>query len=414
MRSLIAIGMVLCSATSILLFGVQGVTAGVREKRVALVIGNSQYINTPALRNPINDAQDITEKLRTLHFEVQIALDLTGAGLKEIVRAFSERAKGADVALFFFAGHGIQIQDKNYILGVDANISTKAFIEQTTLPADEVIRLLELESRINLIFLDACRNNPLVESLSKDVRSSVRPGLAEMRRTFPDTLIAFSARAGDLAEDGQGRNSPYTIALTTHLGDEDVPITNMLILTNREVRASTEGRQSADFTTGMTRLFYFNPKNEETTPPTEFSNAEIIDKFDDWQVLCKKRADGKGKSCGAVQSVTATERKNISLTVYFQRFNNGVRTLRVFAPLGVLMPPGLGLKVDDKDVGHAPFIKCVRFGCYALVMVDDALFTKLRQGNTAIFVIFQTEESGFGIPISLSGFADAVRALERL
>ncbi len=133
----------------------------------------------------------------------------------------------------------------------------------------------------------------------------------------------------------------------------------------------------------------------------------------DWQVVCKDPPPGaKNGVCALVQSVTAEDRNNIGLTVYFQKFSNGTRVLRVFAPLGVLLPPGLGLKIDDKDVGHAPFLRCHNFACYAQVVVEDQLIEQLKTGKTAIFIIFQTEEAGIGIPISLAGFGEALAALQ--
>jgi invasion protein IalB len=133
----------------------------------------------------------------------------------------------------------------------------------------------------------------------------------------------------------------------------------------------------------------------------------------DWQVVCKAPPPGsKTETCALVQSVTADDRNNVGLTVYFQKFSNGTRVLRVFAPLGILLPPGLGLKIDDQDVGHAPFLRCHSFACYAQVVVEDGLVDKLRTGKTAIFIIFQTEEAGIGIPISLAGFSQALAALK--
>lgn len=132
----------------------------------------------------------------------------------------------------------------------------------------------------------------------------------------------------------------------------------------------------------------------------------------DWQIVCKAPPPGaKNDVCAIVQSVTAEDRNNVGLTVYFQRFSDGRRVLRVFAPLGVLLPPGLGLKIDNKDVGHAPFVRCNSFACYAQVVVDDPLVEKMKNGKTAVFIIFQTEEAGIGIPISLAGFGQALNGL---
>jgi invasion protein IalB len=133
----------------------------------------------------------------------------------------------------------------------------------------------------------------------------------------------------------------------------------------------------------------------------------------DWQVVCKPPPPGaKNEVCALVQSVTAEDRNNIGLTVYFQKFSDGKRVLRVFAPLGVLLPPGLGLKIDDKDVGHAPFVRCHNFACYAQVVVEPPLIEQLKTGKTAVFIIFQSEEAGIGIPISLAGFSQALAALQ--
>ncbi|HEX9882047.1 MAG TPA: invasion associated locus B family protein [Hyphomicrobium sp.] len=133
----------------------------------------------------------------------------------------------------------------------------------------------------------------------------------------------------------------------------------------------------------------------------------------DWQIVCKDPPPGaKNEVCALVQSVTAEDKDNIGLTVYFQKFSNGTRVLRVFAPLGILLPPGLGLKIDDKDVGHAPFLRCHTFACYAQVVLEDPLVEQLKNGKTAIFIIFQTEEAGVGIPISLAGFKKALAELK--
>ena len=133
----------------------------------------------------------------------------------------------------------------------------------------------------------------------------------------------------------------------------------------------------------------------------------------DWQVVCKPPPAGaKGDVCALVQSVSAEDRQNVGLTIYFQKFSNGSRVLRVFAPLGVLLPTGIGLKIDNADVGHAPFLRCQSFACYAQVVADDTLVGKFKTGKTAMFVIFQSEEAGIGIPVSLNGFAQAIDALK--
>lgn len=152
------------------------------------------------------------------------------------------------------------------------------------------------------------------------------------------------------------------------------------------------------------------PKAAALSP--QFADGTVKGQYGDWQYVCKPPPPGaKNEVCALVQSVTAEDRKNVGLTIYFQKFSNGTKVLRVFAPVGILLPPGVGLKVDGVDIGHAPFLRCHTFACYAQVTVEDKLVQQLSTGKTAIFIIFQTEEAGIGIPISLAGFADGLSAL---
>ncbi len=178
------------------------------------------------------------------------------------------------------------------------------------------------------------------------------------------------------------------------------------------------GNTAICLVTGLSVLVLFlalavlsiSPANAQDTKAPE---GAVKAQHGDWQVVCKAPPPGSQKEvCALVQSVTAEDRNNVGLTVYFQKFSNGTRVLRVFAPLGILLPPGLGLKIDNKDVGHAPFLRCHTFACYAQVVVEDKLVEQLKTGKTAIFIIFQTEEAGIGIPISLSGFAEALPEIE--
>jgi invasion protein IalB len=149
-----------------------------------------------------------------------------------------------------------------------------------------------------------------------------------------------------------------------------------------------------------------------TAASAQARDGKVRSQHGDWQIVCKPPPPGASNEvCAIVQSVTAEDRNNVGLTVYFQRFSDGTQVLRVFAPLGVLLPPGLGLKIDGQDVGNAPFLRCHSFACYAQVTVDAKLVEKLSTGKTAIFIIFQTEEAGIGIPISLAGFQDALKKL---
>ncbi len=125
----------------------------------------------------------------------------------------------------------------------------------------------------------------------------------------------------------------------------------------------------------------------------------------DWQIRCDKPADSRGEQCALIQSVTAEDRPNVGLTVIILKTaDTKSRLMRVLAPLGVLLPSGLGLRIDNADVGRAGFVRCLPNGCVSEVVMDDKLVGQMRSGQQATFIIFQTPDEGIGIPMSLSGF----------
>jgi invasion protein IalB len=129
--------------------------------------------------------------------------------------------------------------------------------------------------------------------------------------------------------------------------------------------------------------------------------------FNDWQIRCDTPPGSQGEQCALIQSVTAEDRANVGITVIvLKTADQKSRLMRVVAPMGVLLPSGLGLKIDQVDVGRAGFVRCLPSGCVAEVVMDDTLIKQLRTGTTATFIIFQTPEEGIGFPMSLKGFGD--------
>ena len=138
----------------------------------------------------------------------------------------------------------------------------------------------------------------------------------------------------------------------------------------------------------------------------------VKSKHGDWQVRCETPPGAAKEMCALVQSIAAEDRPNISLIVIILKTADGKnRLLRVIAPLGVLLPSGLGLKIDDVDIGHAGFVRCQPSGCIAEVVMEDKLIDQLKNGKNAVFIIFQTPEEGVGIPLALTGFKDAFAEL---
>ncbi|QCK86002.1 invasion associated locus B family protein [Phreatobacter aquaticus] len=133
----------------------------------------------------------------------------------------------------------------------------------------------------------------------------------------------------------------------------------------------------------------------------------------DWQIRCDTPPGARTEQCALVQNVAAEDRPNVALTIIALRTADGrARLLRILAPLGVLLPSGLGLKIDQADVGRAGFVRCLPSGCVAEVIMDDNLVTQLSAGETATFIIFQTPEEGIGVPVSLKGFKEGFAALQ--
>lgn len=143
------------------------------------------------------------------------------------------------------------------------------------------------------------------------------------------------------------------------------------------------------------------------TPVGALAQGAVKSVHKDWQIRCDTPPGAKSEQCALIQSVTAEDRANVGLTVIvLKTADQKSRLMRVVAPLGVLLPSGLGLKIDNADIGRAGFVRCLPNGCIAEVVMDDALINKLRNGKTATFIIFQTPEEGIGFPVSLAGFGE--------
>jgi hypothetical protein len=215
------------------------------EKRVALVIGNSAYSNTVPLTNPGNDVADIAAALRRLDFQVIEGRDLDKRSMERTVRQFAVELPGTDVALFYYAGHGMQIGGQNYLVPTDAKLSGEGDLDFESVPLSLVMKQMEREARTSLVLLDACRDNPLSRNLARSMgtrAAQVGQGLAEVR-TGVGTLIGFSTQPGSVSLDGTGRNSPYAAALLDHIEVPGKDVSAVLVSVRNDVLKATSGRQ---------------------------------------------------------------------------------------------------------------------------------------------------------------------------
>jgi hypothetical protein len=215
------------------------------EKRVALVIGNGGYQNASKLTNPPNDAAAIAAMFRDAGFEVvEAKTDLGNLEFKRVAREFTAVARDADIAVLFYAGHGIEVNGTNYLIPVDAKLATDFDVEDEALSLDRLMRALEPARRLRLIILDACRDNPFTRNMQRTVASrAVVNGLAKVEPTSTDTLIAYATRPGFTADDGGGANSPFTAALLKHLTVPGRDVRISLGFTRDEVLKATGARQ---------------------------------------------------------------------------------------------------------------------------------------------------------------------------
>jgi hypothetical protein len=189
------------------------------DKRVALIIGNSAYKHAPALPNPVNDAAAMSVLFRTAGFDViEARQNLSVTEIRRVLRDFTDNVRDADIAVVFYAGHGMELDGTNYLIPVDAKLERDVDVEDETVSVDRLVKMLEPAKRLRLVILDACRDNPFSKTMKRTLGArAFSRGLAKVEPASSDTLIAFAAKAGSTASDGNGDNSPFTTALLKNI-----------------------------------------------------------------------------------------------------------------------------------------------------------------------------------------------------
>jgi hypothetical protein len=240
-----------------------GVRPGQAEKRVALVIGNAAYRSAPALTNPKHDAEDVGRSLQNLGFETIVAADLDRAGMNEALDRFSRKVRGADVALDYYSGHGMQFAGKNYLLPIDASLAGADDVNRfRLLPLDDITDILQTAGGARVIVLDACRNNPVEDELKRRLASMpganrdafLSRGLGRIA-AGNGLIVAYATQANDVAADGGGRNSPFTTAFLHNVGLPDLDLRQMFFRVQDEVDKLTGGRQRPELSISLVGEF---------------------------------------------------------------------------------------------------------------------------------------------------------------
>ena len=215
------------------------------EKRVALVLGNSAYQNVAPLPNPVNDGAAVAATLKAAGFDVvDSRRDLPAAETRRALRDFADRARDADVAVVYYAGHGIEVDGANYLIPVDAKLERDTDVYDEAFSLDRVLLAIEPAKQLRLVILDACRDNPFAKTMKRTVASrAIGQGLAKVEPTSPNTLIAYSAKAGSTALDGDSKNSPFTTALVRHITTPGLDVRKAFGFVRDDVLKSTSYKQ---------------------------------------------------------------------------------------------------------------------------------------------------------------------------
>jgi Caspase domain len=222
--------------------GAAGAADG-KDRRIALVIGNSRYAHVETLENPANDAKAMEEKLRALGFEVYAGTDLTLAEFRQLSGKFQQGAKTASTALIYYSGHGFQFQGQNFVVPVDASLKSKEAIETETIKLNDLIANVQSRDRQVLVFLDACRNNPLPPGQRKD----------------NNVFVAFATQPGNISYDGRSKLSPFTKSLVSYMSGGRQSISDLMISVRNDVEKMTLGQQTPWDQSSLKKQFYFNP-----------------------------------------------------------------------------------------------------------------------------------------------------------
>lgn len=239
---LLKLNRLLLAAAALLLLVCQPAFA---EKRVALVIGNSAYRNTAPLANPVNDASVMAATLKSAGFDlVDFRRDLPAAETRRVLREFADRARDADIAVVYYAGHGIEVEGANYLIPVDARLERDTDVYDEALSLDRVLVAIEPVKKLRLVILDACRDNPFAKTMKRTLATrAIGQGLAKVEPTSPNVLIAYSAKAGSTAADGDGKNSPFTSALAKFLPTPGLDVRRAFGYVRDDVLKTTNNRQ---------------------------------------------------------------------------------------------------------------------------------------------------------------------------
>ena len=344
-------------------------------KRVALVIGNSAYKSVSPLPNPVNDAAAIAKSLAKIGFNVTHLSDLNGSDLRRALQDFEDTAAGAEIAIVFYAGHGIELNGENYLIPVDAALLRDSHVEDETIPLSRVMRAIEGASSLNLVILDACRDNPFAQNMQRSsAQRSIGRGLARVEPSGR-TLVAYAAKGGTTADDGDGEHSPFAAALLNHLETPGLEVTFLFRQVHDDVLAATAQRQEPFLygSLGATPIYLVPPGETpatetpppaaDTTPPSSSASGNALMEAD---YLAALR--------------TNTEE---AYRAFLEKHPNSTREAQVNGLLAALVENEVWTEVSDEDTvaAYQRYLAAFATGAYAAEAKTrmEHLFEERRQ-----------------------------------
>ncbi len=245
------------------------ITPSLADKRVALVIGNGAYEHTPTLINPPNDAADVAEALKAIGFQVTLKTDLEKRQMDQTIAQFARDGKTADSALFYYAGHGMQFEGKNFLMPVDAELQDEVSLRYEMTGLDEVKAALQLSPGIKIMVLDACRDNPLADKFVRSISVTTRDIPKVQGYARPEMaqgiIIVYATQADEVARDGGGRNSPFSAAFLKEIKEPGLEVGAMFRRIGADVYAATNGLQSPELSISMVPEYYLNQSETDQT-----------------------------------------------------------------------------------------------------------------------------------------------------
>jgi PQQ-dependent catabolism-associated CXXCW motif protein len=232
------------------------------DKRIALVIGDGAYQHTATLANPPNDAKDIAEALKAIGFDVTLKVDIEKRQMDQAIAQFARDGKTADVVLFYYAGHGMQFEGKNFLMPIDAELQDELSLRYEMTALDDVKEALRLSPGVKIMVLDACRNNPLAENFGRSIIRSARD-IPNVRGFAPlesgqGMIIVYATQANAVADDGGGRNSPFSQAFLKEVKEPGLEVGTMFRRIEGDVYKATKGQQSPELSISMVPEYYLN------------------------------------------------------------------------------------------------------------------------------------------------------------